>query len=242
MDVASEIDTNLHFAPNLIKHIQKYPGQEIGTHTFSHYYCLESGQTKKAFNADLTAAKLIAMKNGLSTKSLVFPRNQWNEAYLKSIADLGIQCYRGNESSWIYAATSDAKQGLFQRAMRLLDSYINLSGHHTYAYKNCIKVRPFCFPASRFLRPFSKKLAFFDGLRLRRIKKSMLYAAKNNQIFHLWWHPHNFGSNQEQNFNFLNEVLLYFSKLQQEYGMKSLNMSELAMLASNNSKQFEQVA
>jgi hypothetical protein len=28
------------FAPKLIKEIQKYPEQEVGTH-FSHYYCLE---------------------------------------------------------------------------------------------------------------------------------------------------------------------------------------------------------
>jgi len=28
-----------HFAPLLIDEIKKYPEQEIGTHTFSHYYC-----------------------------------------------------------------------------------------------------------------------------------------------------------------------------------------------------------
>ena len=62
-----------HFAPQLVKQIKMYPEQEIGTHTFSHYYCLEKAQTTEAFKADLQAAIKVATKNGTELKSLVFP-------------------------------------------------------------------------------------------------------------------------------------------------------------------------
>jgi hypothetical protein len=44
------------FAPQLIDEIKKYPEHEIGSHTFSHYYCLEKGQTLEDFCADLKMA------------------------------------------------------------------------------------------------------------------------------------------------------------------------------------------
>jgi pyruvate-formate lyase len=56
----------------------------------------------------------------------------------------------------------------------------------------------------------------------------MTYAAKNGEVYHLWWHPHNFGKNQDQNFKNLKEILDHFASLKNEYGMKSLNMNEVA--------------
>ena len=45
-----------HFAPQLIDDIKKYLDHEIVSHTFSHYYCLEKGQTINDFIEDITAA------------------------------------------------------------------------------------------------------------------------------------------------------------------------------------------
>src|SRR4051794_5101719 len=46
---SDESSDPLHFAPSLIRQIVAAPGQEVGTHTFSHYYCLEEGQTAADF-------------------------------------------------------------------------------------------------------------------------------------------------------------------------------------------------
>lgn len=174
----------------------------------------------------------MAEKKGITIKSLVFPRNQWNFEYLNVLIKQGILSYRGNESKWMYKATDDTtKQDKIRRAVRLLDAYINISGHNVYSYKNCTKEIPFNFPSSRFLRPHSKKAALFDGLKLNRIKKSMNYAAKNKKIFHLWWHPHNFGTNTSQNINFLSKIVKHYSLLKANYGMESLNMKELSELS-----------
>lgn len=217
-----------HFAPSLIKEIQKYPEQEIGTHTFSHYYCLEAGQTIEDFKSDVKAAINIANKFNIKLTSLIFPRNQFNEDYLKICLELGIFCYRGNESSWLYKAKNGENENILRRAFRLIDAYVNISGHNCYSdlfLKNKI---PIDIPSSRFLRPYSKKLRFLDLLRLNRIKSGMTYAAKNNLTYHLWWHPHNFGINQKENFIFLEKILTHYYYLNQKYNFQSINMSQLA--------------
>ena len=80
------------------------------------------------------------------------------------------------------------------------------------------------------MRPVSKKLSSFEKIRLKRIKDSMTYAAKNKELFHLWWHPHNFGKDINSNILFLNEILEHYKNLQIKYGMVSLNMKEVSHL------------
>lgn len=217
-----------HFAPEMIELIRGYDGQEIGTHTFSHYYCLEEGQTIEAFRADLRAALAAAEAWGIPIASLVFPRNQGNPDYLDVLEELGITCYRGNENAPFYTPRNQREQNLFVRASRLLDSYLNMSGYNTYALAECARSKPFNIPSSRFLRPYSRTLAPLEGLRLRRIKRAMHDAAAGDRLFHLWWHPHNFGADTERNLACLGEILGYFGYLRERYGMQSLNMGEVA--------------
>ncbi len=51
----NEQEDLLHFGKSLIEQIIQTPYQEIGSHTFSHYYCLESGQIESDFESDLQA-------------------------------------------------------------------------------------------------------------------------------------------------------------------------------------------
>ena len=83
-------------------------------------------------------------------------------------------------------------------------------------------------PASRFLRPYSRRLAIFEPLQLRRIKKAMTYAAMHGEVYHLWWHPHNFGRDTEKNIAFLTKILDHFKTLQEKYDMESVTMRTLA--------------
>ena len=217
-----------HYAPTLIKLIQQYPEQEIGTHTFSHYYCLEEGQSINDFKTDIEFAIKVAKTYGIHLTSLVFPRNQFNDEYLKICKDLGIICYRGNEHSWLYREKKTEDESLFRRAFRLIDAYVNISGHNCYTEEYLKTKFPIDIPSSRFLRPYSQKLKILDGLRLYRIKAGMTYAAKNNQTFHLWWHPHNFGINQNENFEFLEKILNHYKILNKIYEFQSYTMTELA--------------
>ena len=118
-------DDVFHFAPDTVEQIRLSSGQEIGTHTFSHYYCLEEGQTIESFRADLQAAVDVAKAHNIPIASLVFPRNQGNSDYLDVLNELRIACYRGNENASFYKARNKQGQGAWVRAMRLLDAYIN---------------------------------------------------------------------------------------------------------------------
>lgn len=230
----TNLDKSIHFAPGMVDRLAKMSSQEVATHTFSHYYCLEKGQRRDAFEADIAACIAIAKEHGVSTETIVFPRNQWNPDYLPGLAEMGIRSYRGNEASWLFRATESNGQGMLMRMGRFLDSFINLSGHHTYALSDCGSAAPYNFPSSRFLRPYNRGLAFLDSIRLRRIKAAMRYAAKRNEIFHLWWHPHNFGKNLERNIKFLLSILDEFKALEKRHGMKSMTMAELAAIADAN--------
>ena len=54
----------------------------------------------------------------------------------------------------------------------------------------------------------------------------MEFAAKHGEIYHIYWHPHNFAENTEINFEQMRALLAHYRKLHDQYGMKSLNMTE----------------
>lgn len=227
-----------HFAPDLISLIKKDNNQTIGTHTFSHYYCQEAGQTLEEFKKDLEAAIKISEDNGIKVDSIVFPRNQCNQAYLEICKQLGITSYRGNERNWAFQGNGRHFSTLAvyaRRFFRGLDAYFNVFGHHCYTWEELGKKDPiYNIPSSRLLRPFSKKLGFLEFLKIRRIKKSLKYAAKTKKVYHLWWHPHNFGANLEQNFKNLDRILSYCQTLEKKYGFDSDSMETLVKKLQKN--------
>ena len=216
----------IHFGFSLISQISKAPHQEIGTHTFSHYYCLEEGQSSEEFEADLITAKLVFQQRGFNMQSFIFPRNQIENSYLQICEKHGVTSYRGNETSWVYEASNFSQQQLVKRAVRLFDHYVNLTGHHTYKLETVEKEPIINLSSSRFLRPYCKKLKMLEPFRLRRIKNSLTYAAEKGEVYHLWWHPHNFGKNIDENIQFLRDILEHVELLKNRYSFRSLNMKE----------------
>jgi peptidoglycan/xylan/chitin deacetylase (PgdA/CDA1 family) len=218
-----------HFAPSLISRIHATPGQEIGTHTFSHYYCLEPGQTKVQFRADLEAAASVAARRGIELRSIVFPRNQVNPEYLPICSELGLRAYRGTERASFYQAGNGASaSNPLKRAQRLLDAYIPLGSNTAYSVPDHEHGLPLNLPSSRFLRPYSHRLKSLDSLRRRRITQDLAHAAKQHLTYHLWWHPHNFGVQTDENLAFLESILREFDRVRSQYGMVSSTMCEAA--------------
>jgi peptidoglycan/xylan/chitin deacetylase (PgdA/CDA1 family) len=221
----SEKEDIYHYAETLIKQIQQHPKQEIASHTFSHYYCLENASLP-SFECDLMSAKNIAATYNIELKSIVFPRNQYTKEHIDICKNLGFIAYRGNEQSTMYKPRKNEEQSRLIRAARLVDSYLNITGHQTSTIKK--KENIVDIPASRFLRPYSPKLKMLDKFRLKRIQNSMTFAAKHKQVFHLWWHPHNFGIHLHENLSFLEEILKHYQRLNLEFGMENKNMKTIA--------------
>lgn len=225
----SEEDDPLHFAPSLIEKIHATPGQELACHTFAHYYCDEPGQDADAFRADLEAAKRIAARDGVEHRSLVFPRNQVATDYLPVVEDVGLDVYRGNPPHRLYQQLpQNALLRHSSRALRLADSFLNLTGHHLISWSELNDGRLANIRASRFLRPYSNKLIALEPLRRHRVKSGLRTAARRGDIFHLWWHPHNFGCNLDENLQALGDILDEFERLRDQHGMQSMNMAEAA--------------
>lgn len=218
----NEDDDPYHFAPSLIQKIIDTPGQEMATHTFSHYYCNENGQSIEEFELDLKAAQNIAKENfQIELQSIVFPRNQFNEKYLSIAKKNGIKVVRSNPNVWFWKSNSKIIP-LF----RALDTLTPISTRLTFQIP-VVRDGLLQLPASRFFRPYSKKEEIIQNVKINRIKNEMTEAARNNRGFHLWWHPHNFGDDVEQNMKNLEEILKHFKKLNSKFGFESKTMIEL---------------
>ena len=210
----------LYFASDLIKLISECPKQEIATHTYSHYYCTEPGQTKEEFEADIQQAVKIMIDRGYdSPYSLIFPRNMCNDEYLYVLDNNGIRTYRGETEVWY----TRLHEGHLKKVIRLVDAYINIGGHECYELERCATIN---IPASRFLYPYGR-LPHLDWLKIHRIERQMKYAAVHKKVFHLWWHPHNFGMNTGENLRNLEVILDYYTQLREKYNMESVNMKML---------------
>lgn len=212
---------DVFFAKDLVNQLKNTDYQSIGTHTFSHYYCLEEGQTVQEFSYDLELAKNVASKNDINLKSIIFPRNQYNEKYLDELLKQDINIYRGTPESYIYKSRN--KSNYLIRALRLLDTYINITGHITHKYINANNSL-YNVKASRFLRPQNNTNKYLRKLQLRRIKNEMTFAAKNKHYYHLWWHPHNFAASPEENISFIQELITHFHYLNKKYNFQSESM------------------
>jgi len=212
-----------HFALSLIRQIANTPGQEIGTHTFSHYYARAEGQDADAFEADLQAAICVGARRGLRINSIVFPRNQVNDEYLPICRKLGITSYRGE-----YRPSSRYK------AVRLL------AGDNITRFPIPEEAVPMNLCGSIFFPPHRRELRgkMFNELTLLRMLWECRMAARKGMMYHVWWHPDNFGVNLDENLGRLRRLLRYVAHLRERYGFVSWNMGELAdQLAAPEAKE-----
>jgi len=221
----SEEEDPFHFAPSLIELISSYRNQEIASHSYSHYYSMEPGQTVEEFDADLASAVAIAGASGYKLESYVFPRNQANPAYLDCFNRYGILTYRGTESApGKRAHDFSTQQRLHRRAVRLLDAYVNVLGDQCAAWPG--EEAPASVAASRYLRPCGAAFERFESVHLGRIRGQMKRAAQQGELFHLWWHPEDFANGGGRNLSMLRSVLDEFCSLREQCGMVSLTMAE----------------
>ena len=220
-----ERDDPYHYAPSLIRAIASRPHQEIGCHSFSHYYCMEPGQCEAEFESDLNSAIAIASNSGHQLQSFVFPRNQVRPGYLSALQRAGILAYRSTETAGAKAAAAFSRQRRpIKRLARWLDSHVDLYGPQTAAWPES---NPAPLAASRYLRASGRALAF-QRLRMRRIEQGLRDAAEQHKIFHLWWHPEDFADGRDGNLRMLRHVLALFDRYRAQYGMLSFTMAEAA--------------
>ena len=222
-----ESDDPLHFGASLIRAIQRCPSQEIGSHTFSHFYCLEPGQTRQQFEADLSSARRIAAARNIHLRSLVFPRNQVNRGLFPAIANQKIACIRGASPAWVHAASEFKNQRqLHKRALRLADSYLPIFGNDTVNWPAEVFPGLMELKASRYFRPYTGGPSSLADLAIERMTSGMEHAAHTGGIYHLWFHPEDFGLYPTENIALLRRVLDAYATLRDRFDMRSLAMAD----------------
>ncbi|SEJ61575.1 Polysaccharide deacetylase [Cyclobacterium xiamenense] len=223
----SRLDPNCLFAPDLIQEIIRTPGQELGSHTFSHYYTRVPGQHTDEFRADLQAARHIAAeKFGLDLQSLVFPRNQYHPDALKIARETGFRVVRTNPEDWFWERPE--VDGWVKKGFRASDSLLPLGKKTSFLPEAPAAGFPTLLPASRFFRPYQDRISWLNRMKLRRINEEMLSAARKGEMYHLWWHPHNLAQHPDQSLEEVKIVLEHFSTYRERYSMESHSMGSLA--------------
>lgn len=229
MDHLVKEHARLFFARPLVEQILATQGQELGTHTYSHFYCAEAGAMPEQFAADLACARDGAADLGVNLRSLVLPRNQIVDEFLAVLPRIGIQVFRGNTQHWLYQNGHAVAGGIAGRLARFADACLPLSGDRTVHEQHREGVVN--LPGSLFLYPWCARRRVLSAMRLRRLKQCMTRAAQTGGVFHLWWHPHNFGVNLEQNLALLEMVLRHYRVLADTYGMRTHCMGDFAASA-----------
>jgi peptidoglycan/xylan/chitin deacetylase (PgdA/CDA1 family) len=219
------------FAPELVSLILDCPNQELGSHSFSHYYTLEQGQNTSQWREDLRASKKISKeKFGVEIKSLVFPRNQYSSEAIKVAGEEGFKVVRTNPQDWFWKEVE--KESLLKRIVRTGDTLFDLSKRTSYVAPASLEGVT-CLAASRLMRPF-RNGSIFNNRRITRIKEEIEEAMRNNEMYHLWWHPHNFGTYPTENLFILEDLLKWVVSKKNTVGLQSLTMVEAARIHEKN--------
>ena len=209
-------DGTLHFAPELIRKIIDTPGQELGSHTFSHIYFREPGVTENDFLLEMKAVKnLWNNRFDRDPVSLVFPRNQSAFEYL--MPKTGIRVWRDNEKVWYFNQNTVRTNSHLPRFLRIIESV-------TPWVRRAAPLEPGITRSSLFIR-FNLPESLWK-MHIARVTHE-LNSINSGQIFHIWWHPENLGSNMKRSLNRLGELLDTVSKISDKNGLKSTNMAGL---------------
>lgn len=218
-------DKELYFNADSIQQIVNTPNQEIGTHTFSHFYYYEHENSNVKLNEEIEASKyaIESLLGDYTVNTLVMPKNQVEEGILDVMKECDIHVYRGKQLSRRF----NKRNRLFS-AISFIDSYIPIRGKSCYPWEKIKDNQFYNVRASSFWRTYDRRLALLESLKIHRIKGQMKYAAKHGEIFHLWFHPHNLSKDYERNLRVLEDLLLYYKKMNDRFGMKTLNMRECA--------------
>ena len=232
--VKTKDDDPLHYAARLIARIANVSEtRNRDTHVFALLLSGAWGDTARLLLPTYSVRLPSRDAAALRCVPSCFRAINFGRAMRALLKQVGVVCYRGNEPHWMYQPRPRSQETLAVRAPRLLDHYVSLSGSKVVRWEEILQPSGLCdVRSSMFLRPYSPQRKSLESIRLRRIAGGIRAAAEQRGIFHLWWHPHNFGANTKENLDFLRSVLEVFASCRQAHGMRSLSMLDVAALVT----------
>jgi hypothetical protein len=155
-------------------------GHEVAWHGFSHN-SLSDGLANDVAAFELHSGLTIAKMQGLTFKSMVFPRNIVGQREL--LASNGFSCYRNAQSN------ENNLYGI--NYFRVLDEFnIFKSAQRLPIHNDEFGLA--CLPSGFFLNwPNGPRARIPDSLTVMRWRHLLRDAARRGGQVHLWFHPHN---------------------------------------------------
>ena len=208
------------YGPDIVKQIQDCRvSQEIGCHGFSHMIVGDEGCSRSCFDSDIQACVDQAEEWGVALKSFIFPRNR--VGHLDVLAEKGFNSYRGVTPAWFTRFP-----GRLQQLARLVDSVVPVPPPVVSPQRSGDL---WDLPASYFYPHrdgWAKNIPV--SIAVRKSRLGLERAARQQSIFHLWFHPFNLASDPDGLLKGLAQVFERVKRLRDAGKLTNPTMGDLA--------------
>lgn len=200
--------------------------QEIGCHSFSHVIFTDAGCTRETAASELAACVRVARELGIEMRSFAFPRNQ--VGHLDALYEYGFTCYRGPEPHWyerLPLPTPIKRLASLFGVLAATQPPVVLPQRDASGLWNV--------PGSMIYFPMHGLRKYIPlSRRVKRAIKGLDAAARQKQIFHLWFHPTNLADEIDAMFAGLRRIFEHVSWLRARGEMAVLPIGALAPVES----------
>lgn len=206
---ATEGETELWYAPDVLERIRATDiDHELGVHGYSHVILGDPGCSREAATEEIRRAVAVAERLDVGTDSFVFPRNEIG--HLDLLERFGFQCFRGLDARW-YEASAPSP---IRRACRFGDEFL---GRTPPTVTPSTRSGLIEIPGSQILRPDHGHWKYTPASsQVTRAIRGLDRAADRGEIFHLWFHPFNFGVGPERHLDMFERILAHAAKLRRD--------------------------
>jgi hypothetical protein len=208
------------FGASLVEEIRNAtPQQEIGFHSFSHVPFGERGMTRERAISEYRYCAQIAQELDIPKSSFVFPRNQ--VAYLAELGDAGFTCFRDMDR-----LPMRFSNGMLNSLAMIWADFV---GSEPCLVKPSLKEGIVSIPGSLLIRYAGGWRKYIpDSTRLRRLRKGLELARRNDGVFHVWFHPENLYAEWPRVENVVARFLEELGALVRNGDVRCVTMGQLA--------------
>jgi peptidoglycan/xylan/chitin deacetylase (PgdA/CDA1 family) len=199
-------DKKAWYAPDIIENIiNSKINHLVASHSYAHPNFKET--TENIIEEDFEKAEFYFKTIGISPNALVFPRNQ--VAHLSILKKFNYKFYRSIDKSWykkIYkfntflGKIANINDKIFPFKTNSVKSIIHNNG--------LVEIPSSILLISRN----GLKFAVTNLNMFYKIKKGIEMAIKNNECFHIWFHPSNFYFKSTKQFDLLIKILIFVNE------------------------------
>lgn len=216
-------------APEILDIIVKSSiDHEVACHSFEHIIFGDENCTEADADRDLSCARQVLQSHGIESTSFVFPRNKIGHLHL--LEQHGFKAYRGEDITWFMNMPN-----LLQRFFRQLDLILAIRPEVSMPYAasdNLLDIPGHMMFRIRHKGP-GRHLP--PSLLAKRAIKGLQEAASSKKVFHLWFHPFNFGYKTSEHLRALEQVLKHAAGLRERNLLTISTMQGIARLTGSNS-------